>query len=330
MNAFVLRITPSGKDRVDEALRTKDLIIGWSECQGLLDERLTWEQFRRIVHEVYYRDDKNHAQSGPAAGNIWRFIRDMAIGDLVVVPHGAAFYVAEVAGPARYEPQRVKDDCAYRRAVKWLNGAKPIPRGVARAALQSRMKARQTCVDATDLISEIRDALAVAEKGARPTFDTDLRRKLVDQVKAELRTGRLDNFGFERVVEALLRSLGANDVRIVPRSRDKGADLLATFRLATTFTFTLAVQAKHFQPTPPVGAEVVDQLVKGMDAEDATLGWVVTSGTFSKEAEDRKTKWEKERGFHLALIDGDQLAALIIEGGLKSTSGPTNKDGASA
>ena len=324
MSAFVLRIVPSGQDRVKEALDSNDLIIGWSECRGLLEPALTWEEFRRIVHEAYH-EDKNHAQSGPAAGNIWRFIREMALGDRVVVPHGAEFYVAEVAGPARYDQKRVEDDCAHRRAVKWLNKGKPIPRGLARAALQSRMKARQTCVDATDLISEIQDAVEIAERGARPTFDTDLRRKLVDQVKQELRTGRLDSFGFERVVETLLRSLGGSDVRIVARSLDEGADLLATVRLATTFTFTLAVQAKHFQPTPPVGPEVVDQLVKGMDAEDATLGWVITSVTFSKEAEDRKAKWEDDRGFHLALIDGDQMAALIVEGGLKSTAVPTDQ-----
>lgn len=130
--------------------------------------------------------------------------------------------------------------------------------------------------------------------------------------------------------KVVIRSLGGSDVRIVPRGLDKGADILASFRLATTFTFTLAVQAKHYQSKPPVGPDVVDQVVKGMDAEGATLGWVVTSGTFSKEAEDRKAKWEEERGFLLALIDGDQLAALIVEGGLKSTALPANQGGGSA
>ncbi len=39
-DAFVLRISPSGVDRVPEALETNELIIGWSEAAGLLDPSL--------------------------------------------------------------------------------------------------------------------------------------------------------------------------------------------------------------------------------------------------------------------------------------------------
>lgn len=52
---------------------------------------------------------------------MWRFIREMNVGDLVVVPHGSEFYVAEVSGPAMYDESKVEEDTAYRRNVKWLN-----------------------------------------------------------------------------------------------------------------------------------------------------------------------------------------------------------------
>ena len=76
------------------------------------------------------------------------------------------------------------------------------------------------------------------------------------------------------------------------------------------------MQAKHFRPEPPVGANVVDQLVAGMEAEQASLGWIATSGSFSPEAVERKAQYEELRGFQIELIDGDQLAAMIVEGGL--------------
>ena len=133
--AFVLRIAPSGIDRVHEALECKELIIGWSRAKGLLDEKLDWEKFREIIHNSDYSDEKDYRKSGSAAGNMWRFIRKMKLSDLVVVPHGASFYVAEVTGKARFDETKIEEDTAYRRPVKWLNDQKTILRRYARSAL---------------------------------------------------------------------------------------------------------------------------------------------------------------------------------------------------
>ena len=46
---------------------------------------------------------------------------------------------------------RVDQHSAFRRPVRWLTDAQPIPRSHVRAALQSRMKGYRTCVDASDL-----------------------------------------------------------------------------------------------------------------------------------------------------------------------------------
>lgn len=299
-----------------EALATNEISIGWPRAEDLTDPKLDYWQFREVVKEAYYADDFGYRDSGAVAGQLWRFIRDMAEADLVVVPHGTEFLVAKVAGPLIYRPERAEGHSAFRRPVEWLNRAQPIPRAKALAALQSRMKIRQTCADATDLIEEIQDALNAAAGGEERNFGMDLRTRLIEQARSEITSGRMDSFGFERLLATLLRSLGATDVRIVARSQDKGADLVAVFSLAATFNFRLAVHAKHFRPDPPVGANVIDQLVAGMEAEQASLGWVATSGSFSPEAVERKAQYEEQRGFQIELIDGDQLAAMIVEGGL--------------
>ena len=313
--AFVLRVAP-GSSKVAEALATGDLILGWSEARGLLKSDLSWKEFREIVHQTYYRGDDNYRRSGHSAGQIWRFIREMDINHLVVVPDGGSFYVARVTGPARHDADKVSDDTAYRRSVHWLNVKNPVPRKYARARLQSRMKYKSVCVDATDLLEEIHDALETIEQTEEPSFDADLRARLIDQTKAELLSGRLNDYGFEKVVRNVLRALGGREVRIVPRSKDKGIDVLAKFMVAKTFSFTLGVQARHYQPSPPVGAQVVEYLVEGMDAEGATIGWVATSGTFAEEAENRRDELATEKGYQIELVDGDQLAAMIIDSGL--------------
>ena len=240
----------------------------------------------------------------------------MSEGDLVVVPYGSEFYVTRVTGPAKYDPLKIDEDTAYRRPIEWLNNKKPIARRLARAAFQSRMKAYQACVSASDIISEIQEVVKFAIKSEMPVFETDLRIKLIQETQKEICSGRLDPYAFERLLASLLKSLGSDKVKIVPRNLDKGVDILADFSLAHTFKFTLGVQAKHYQPEPPVGPQEIDQLASGMEAEGVSFGWFVTSGTFSKEASDRKAEIEEKQGVKMELIDGEQLAALIIEAGL--------------
>jgi len=180
------------------------------------------------------------------------------------------------------------------------------------------MKSQQTCTRAADLVEEIKEVVEAVREDEAPSFEKDLLLRLVDAALEEIRSGRINDYGFEWLVETVLRSLGATEVRVLDRAReDKGADIVASFSLATTFDYVLAVQAKHYYPDPPISTEIVDQLVGGMEAEGTGLGWVVTSGRFSEEASDRKVELEEQRGFRIELVDGEQLAAMIVEGGLK-------------
>ena len=320
---FVLRIAPSGRDRVSEALENDHLIIGWAKAKGLLDQELEWEGFREIIREAYYADAENLRGAGNAGGHMWRFIRAMETGDLVVVPHGSEFYVGEVTGCAFYDENKVDEDSAYRRPVKWLHGKGSFPRAIAKSALVSRMKTRGTSADATDLVEEI-ESYSKVKDGTKPSFEPDLRRRLIEATLDELRSGRMENFGFERLIETVLRGLGAVDTKIVSRRKDKGIDIYAMFLVAGAFRQVVGVQAKHFQPEPPVGAGAVRQLAHGIEEgpeeegpEKVTLGMVITSGNFSPEAEAEAKRYEEDKGIPIELVDGEQFAGLIVEHGLE-------------
>jgi predicted Mrr-cat superfamily restriction endonuclease len=318
MDAFILRMAPSaGVDRVSLALREGQLIIGWAEAKGLL-EPLDWDQFRQIISNTYYSGDPNLRSAGAAAGNMWRFIREMKQNDLVVVPHPSNFYVAEVTGPARYDATKVEEDTAYRRACSWLNDARPIPRDDARAALISRMKVQNTCVRATDLLDEIHDAIENAKAGRRPSFEEDLRKRLIEETLKELIGGRMSPRRFEHLIRTVLLGLGAAEARVIPTKEDKGADIVATFRIAGAFQQVVAVQAKHWKADPPVKPEVVEQLMRGIEAEGADLGMVVTTGEISPEAVSIAKKLADENGIKIELVDGKQFAKLIVEHGIRN------------
>lgn len=317
--AFILRVAPSGIDRVPQALKENQIIIGWAYAEGLLDPELTWEQFREIIRNEYYNTESNLRKAGAAAGHMWRFIREMNKGDLVVVPHWSEFYIAEVDGSPTYDSNKADDDTSYRRPVKWLNDKRPIRRDTAKSALISRMKTQGTCAYATDLLDQIKECLHIGSSGLTPTFQTDLQTRLIRETLAELRSGRMDSFGFERLIQTVLTGLGADDARIVPRGQDKGADVLATFLVAGAFRQVIAVQAKHWQPEPPVGKEVVEQLIRGIEAESANLGMVITSGIISDEAVVAAEKYYEDKGIRIELVDGEQFAKLIVENGIRTS-----------
>ena len=44
-SAYILRISPSGIDKVKEALNSDEIIIGWSKARGLQNEKLSWDVF---------------------------------------------------------------------------------------------------------------------------------------------------------------------------------------------------------------------------------------------------------------------------------------------
>jgi predicted Mrr-cat superfamily restriction endonuclease len=314
-SAFILRMAHA-RDRLPEGIADRMIVSGWARARGL-HKALDWGEFRSIIKAAYHADESGFRRAGAAAGHAWNFVHEMVAGSWVVVPRSGEFYVAQVSGDVSYDESKTSDDSAYRRSVVWLNEGRGIPRRLARAALQSRMKVQGSTAVAADLVRDIAECVELAGVPAdqRPSFGSELRAKLVGQTLDELRSGRIDSYGFERVIAALLRATGGQSVRVVPRSVDKGADVLATFTVAGALRLRVAVQAKHFGTRAPVGRDVVQQLLDGMEAEQADLGIVATSGVFSEDAADFVAELI-EAGTRVELVDGEQLAAMIVDCGL--------------
>ena len=319
-NAFILRISHA-ETALNVALSHNHICIGWSGVPELLVCDLPLDDFREIVREHCYPDDENLRRVGQAVGNLWRFIRDMKEEDLVVVPSGQGFYVARVSGPATHDELQVENDTAFRRQVEWLNNGQSIPRKFAKSALISRMKSKGTSANAGGLVGDIKGCLTLAGSGDEPSFVTDLQNDLKYVTLEALRCGHMDDRRFEELIETVLRRLGAVDTRIVPRINDEGIDIFATLLIAGIFRQIVGIQVKHYQPEPPVGAEVVCQLTQGIEksSEKVTLGIVITSGNFSDEAVSKAKEYEDINGIPIELVDGEQFAGLIVEHGIEVT-----------
>jgi predicted Mrr-cat superfamily restriction endonuclease len=313
--ALILRVSPEGENLLGQCLEQDRIAIGWPGLEGLLDAALDWREFREAIHKKYHPTESNLRKAGAAGGHLWRFIRALTPGDYVVVPAPAGeFYLAQVTGEARLGDA---PNIGFWRPVKWLNEKQPIPRRMAGANLQSRMKVYGTTATADDLVPAIESVLEDAE-GVRagrpiPKFEDDLRRDLLEVTLKNLREGRLDSYKFEHVVHRVLQNLGAQESLITPRSKDKGDDIVATVTPLGLFELKLVVQVKHYnQLEPPLGPHVVKELTNGMNQHDADLGLIVTVGVIGEDTKELVRALVDE-GERITLVDGLELAELYLD-----------------
>lgn len=286
-NAFILRLAPQGQDMIQEALEKDEIFVGWKEVKGLLEEGLSLSDFRERVKATY--GIENNRSAAAFARFLWEFIKEMKPGDYVVVPSRGQFYVAEVVGDPYYDENHPvaahrRPVAAHRRPVRWLNDKKPIPRELASAALQGRMKARGTLMDTSDLVADIEKVLEDAKRGETPNLARELRARMVEAVRQELTRGRMNPDRFETLVERMAQAMGAVEAKWVPRRSDQGADVVADFELMGGLLVTVGIQAKFYQPGKPMGRHAVDQLAQALRAGVAEMGLVITTGDVSEEA----------------------------------------------
>ncbi|MBN1328694.1 MAG: hypothetical protein JXA54_04395 [Candidatus Heimdallarchaeota archaeon] len=156
--AFIVKI--SGTE--SKMLTENEIMIGYSKAEGLLDDKLTKEQFREIIHKNYFPKETSKRRAGQIAGDFWRFIRDMDIGHLVLVPTKDGFFVGRIVGPVYYSEMRIFNDTAYRRKVEWLNNKLPVASNRTPEDLLRRLKSIQAVINASDLYQEIEFAIRMS------------------------------------------------------------------------------------------------------------------------------------------------------------------------
>jgi len=136
----------------------------------------------------------------------------------------------------------------------------------------------------------------------------ELRETLADDLLQRVRSATPR--GFERLVVRLLIAMGygggqLDRAEVTGRSGDEGIDgVIREDRLGLDLVY---VQAKKWENT--VGPGEIDKFVGSLMRKKATKGVFITSGTFTEGA----TRAGKEATVKVRLIDGDELAELMID-----------------
>lgn len=317
-SAYVVQLAPKGSDCVPQALANNQITIGWSEAGGLLDGALDWRGFREALRHKYGSLQLSEMQLDRATSQMWRFLRDMKPGDFVLIPYGAEFFVAEVAGAPTYDRQLVAEGRAYQRPVRWLNGKRPLMRGLASSALVSRLRSPGVCAEAYDLVPEIQDCLRVAAGLSPPSLSNEVHARMAGEVHAALLREPLDPDRLGVLMQMLMLGLGACESALTRPSANSGASLTVMFNVPGTAPQRVPVHTRHSQVTPAVGGAAVDELATILTAEGAQLGLLASCGTISEEARATAAAHAEQRGLRIEFIDGEALARLVVEHGIRT------------
>lgn len=244
-----------------------------------------------------------------AAGQIFRFTKDIDPGDYVLTPEKVTkeIHISRCNGPYRYDPGVFGPDYPHTRPVEYLNA---VPRSyfpqTVRNTLGSTLTVFRADVALPYLETFLRTGPAVPAGEAEEPADVDI---WADEIEGQARgqileaLDDIEHYDFQVFVAGLLAALGYK-TRLGKKGADGGVDVLAypdAFGLASP---RIKVQVKNQKSS--AGIQDVGYLNGVLGAGES--GLFVCTGGFTKDADQAPFV----RSGQVALIDGLQLLDLIL------------------
>jgi restriction system protein len=288
MSLWLVRAGRHGEQE-QGALESDVVTIGWNELPDLSNLTNRGELTKLYV-QIHPTAKKN--QIANEVGQIWRFAREIQVGDLVALPlkTQSAIAIGKVVGP--YEYKELADNIKHIRQVKWI---KTIRRSAFDQDILYSLGAFMTVCRIKRHDAENRVARLLQTEEPPETEETaegvieetiDIEESARDQVIKYIGI-KFRGHGFARLVEAILHAQGYV-TRISPPGPDGGVDILAAAGPLGFNKPWLCVQVKS--SSSQVDVRVLRELQGVMSRVRAEQGLLVAWGGFNgacmKEASD--------------------------------------------
>jgi len=295
-----------------EEFKARSLVaIGWT-AMGDMSPLKTREQFVAAVTKHY--PDSRKMQIAISAGQAFRFVREMKVGDRVLTydPARREYLVGEVGGDYVYDPA-AEAIGPQTRKVRWDGEVKRDALSVAtRNSLGAIATMFQLPPEAADEIERLltghapKAAPALAPEEDETQVELlfrDVQGKAFEFIKDKI--SKLEWDELQELVAGLLRAMGYK-TRISPSGPDRGKDIVAS---PDGFGFEsprIIVEVKH-RTGSAMGSQEIRSFLGGRHKDDK--GLYVSTGGFSKDA-----RYEAERAsIPLTLMDMDDLVKALLE-----------------
>lgn len=278
--------------------------VGW-EKMGDLSPLKTRADFKKRYEQIY--PDEKAGAIPVSAGQLYRFVREMKIGDVVIFPlkRTAEIWLGRVTGDYKYE---ASDRYPNQRAVEWTH---KVPRTrFSQGALYeigSAMSLFQVKNYADEYVAAvegkpIEPPTAEEEDETISVVADDIAQQSCDFVLKQVHQ-KLKGHGLAEFVGHLLDLMGYK-TKVSPPGPDRGIDIVAHKDELGVTPPIILVQVKSGEGD--VNEAAVSELSGKVSEKDFAL--FVSAGGFNKRARD--FAFGKR---NLKLIDGDELVDLIYK-----------------
>lgn len=288
MRLWLVRAGKYG-EREDFALQNQVALIGWPELPDLTGLE-TRKALNSLLQKTY--PDRKPKTLSMWEGQVWAFVHDMALNDLVALPlkHRAAIAIGQVTGEYCYAKDN-PPDARHTRPVQWLT---QLPRNqfdpdllysLGAAMTVCRIQRNQAAERVQALLTgKTKPGPAAAPASSEAEAEPDLEQLAGDQITNYINR-KFKGHGLTRLVAAVLQAQGYQ-VRVSPEGPDGGVDILAGRGGLGFETPRLVVQVKSGDSE--VDVNVVRELQGVMHSFGADQGLIVAwsgyRGTVEKEA----------------------------------------------
>ena len=295
--------------RFEEFERKSLVSIGWQEM-GDMSPLRTRDDFMRQVEHSYPEAKK--AWFPGAAGQAFRFVREIKVGDSVLTynPAERTYLVGTVIGEYEYGVQVSAEQPNLRR-VKWRGRADRDQLSVTtRNSLGGLSTLFMIPLEAAAEIEGLLSGRLVLPVTGKVIIATEDEVDLYKDIQArafEFIKDKVSQLAWEdmqELVAGLLRAMGYK-TRISPSGSDRGKDIVAS---PDGFGFEdprIVVEVKHRMAA--MSSQDIRSFLGGRHDNDK--GLYVSTGGFTKDA-----RYEAERGrIPVTLLDMDDLVKALLE-----------------
>lgn len=287
-------------------LKKSCVAVGWTKMGDLTSLKPDRDAFKARVAEVY--PEKKPGAIPNNAGQLFRFVHEMKLGDIVVYPskRDRKVHLGRVESDYTYDP-KTEPGYPHVGTVKWL---REIPRTQFSQGALYEIGSAMSLFLVKNFADEFRVALEgksapmppVAQDESVAAVAEDIEETTRDFVLKRL-AQELKGHPFAELVSHLLNTMGYR-TRVSPEGPDGGIDIVAHKDELGFEPPIVKVQVKSTEGS--TGDPIVSALYGKVGAGE--FGLLVTLGTFTAQARN----FAKSKS-NLRLIDGSELAALIFQ-----------------
>jgi len=302
MRVFVLR---ADYGRYTDVFRNNNYIgIGWFDEINPIQEKwdLTDKDFLKEKYREKYKEDVN-MRVNQNVGQIYRFINDLKIGDIVISPYNTnELIIGKITGDLYFENDN-SSPYPWRKKIEWIKDK--VNRHSFSQPVQNTLKATLTCF-------EVKQKQEVFENLGFEVDKSKIRKEIKFDTKSvyELIKNKflqLDPTEFELLVSYLLRTLGFEPTQEIGKVGDGGIDFEGVLDVNGIASINLQVQVKRYEKSSIGELEI--RSFRGALKEDFQ-GCFITLSKFQKKAIESSSK----NGYkNIQLIDGVKFIELFIQ-----------------